>query len=399
MYNYNITPKERALLLEIKSHPEKYLFRKTLFDLVNWTSGYAYAASEFAKETQISILPDGMNHYAAMKYLGREETPMNWSTLILLECANGDEAAAWEMGWEFIDHYLQCHDCVPLTGWHPHSEADMTVPLYAEAEKRDLTEQERAFLSTIKKRPGMYAGKNGFTYLAVFLRGFRCGMEHSGHGGEFLLVPRAFDAYVRTKFPNADGADFADVIHAVQPDDERAMALFWELYEQYLESCGYEKIPEWQPLTDSDFYPLASEEPFYMQSWLAESFRQVFNDAPWNDSWTGEQAHDRICDIMHTPRFDGAAVIRDGKIIAAVLGRGEQYFDGEVFQILEFWVAKELQRQGVGRKLLADFTAYLKEKGICRVFLLTMRSEQTEGFYRKQGFSVQEGMCLMQREL
>ncbi len=129
---------------------------------------------------------------------------------------------------------------------------------------------------------------------------------------------------------------------------------------------------------------------------LAESFANTFNAEPWNDSWTHQQALERIENLMDTPRFDGAALIRDGKVIAAILGRGEQYFDGEVFQIIEFWVAKEYQRQGIGKKLLADFMAHLKEQGICRVFLLTMRGEATEGFYRKRGFVTQEEMCCME---
>lgn len=136
-----------------------------------------------------------------------------------------------------------------------------------------------------------------------------------------------------------------------------------------------------------------------LDSMLAQSFAKVFNDEPWNDSWTHQQALERIRDIENTPRFDGVAVIREGKVIAAILGRGEQYYDGEVFQIIEFWVAKKLQCQGIGSRLLADFTAHLKAKGIQRVFLLTMRGERTEGFYQKQGFETSSGMCLMERNL
>ncbi len=129
---------------------------------------------------------------------------------------------------------------------------------------------------------------------------------------------------------------------------------------------------------------------------LAQSFADTFNAAPWNDSWTHQQAFERIHNLIETPRFDGAAVIRDGKVIAAVLGRGEQYFDGVVFQIIEFWTAKEYQHQGIGKKLLADFMAHLKQEGIRRVFLLTMHGEATEGFYRKCGFVTQEDMCCME---
>lgn len=398
-YFYNITPKERALLLQIKTEPEKFLLQKTLENLVNWTSAYDYAAHMYgeAEASEVNIFPDGMHDYASKKY--HTNTTEGWYTMILRVGAKGDEEAAWDMGWEFIDEYLLYCDCIPLTGWTPHPDADMTVPQYEDEETCDLNEAERKFMSSVKKRPGMYAGRNLFTLLAAFFRGFRSGMERSGHGGEFILVPRAFDAYVKTKFPHVDGADFADVIHAVQPDGERAMPLFWELFDEYLESCGYAKIPEWERFPDSDFRLLKKGYDFHICNLLSDSFVKVFNDAPWNDNWKPQQAFERIRNFMETPRFDGAAVIRDGKVIAAVLGRGEQYFDGVVFQIIEFWVAKEFQRQGIGRRLLADFIAHLKEQGICRVCLLTMKGEQTEGFYRKQGFVTEEGLCWMGQEM
>lgn len=397
--NYQITPKERALLLQIKAEPEKFLLQKTLWDFGIWASAYDYAVNYFAKEKYISILPDGMNDYAEQKYLNGMKTVMNWCTIILREVTKGDEAAAWEMGWQFIDCCLQYRDCVPLTGWTPHPDADMTVPQYDGEETRDLNEEERRFMSSVKTRPGMYGGNGKFTSLAVFFRGFCSGMERSGHGGEFILVPRAFDAYLKVKFPHVDGADFADVIHAVQPDDEQAMSLFWELFDEYLESRGYAGISEFVRFTDSDFRLLQKGYDFHLCNLLASSFAEVFNAAPWNDDWDHAQAFERIRNLMETPRFDGAAVIRDGKAVAAILGRGEQYYDGVVFQIIEFWVAKDLQRQGIGRRLLADFTAHLKEQGIRRVFLLTMRGDATEGFYQKQGFVMQEGMCLMEHDL
>ncbi len=148
---------------------------------------------------------------------------------------------------------------------------------------------------------------------------------------------------------------------------------------------------------DSRFELLRADDNSDMDSMLAQSFAEVFNAEPWNDNWTHQQALERIRDIENTPRFDGTAVIRDGKVIAAILGRGEQYYDGEVFQIIEFWVANAFQRQGIGSRLLADFTEHLKEKGIHKVFLLTMRGERTEGFYKKQGFQTISNMCLMEK--
>lgn len=128
---------------------------------------------------------------------------------------------------------------------------------------------------------------------------------------------------------------------------------------------------------------------------IAESFVSVFNNEPWNDSWTKEQALERLSDIFNTPKFDGAVEMKDGKIVAVIMGKGERYYDGIHFQVLEFWVDKDMQRNGIGGKLLDDFRERLKLKGIYKFYLITMRGDSTEGFYIKHGYKINEYLCLM----
>ncbi|MBQ8011561.1 MAG: hypothetical protein IJ265_08410, partial [Oscillospiraceae bacterium] len=62
-YFYNITPRERALLLQIKAEPEKYLIEKTLSHLSIFASTYDWAAQMYGKEaaSAVSMLPDKMH--------------------------------------------------------------------------------------------------------------------------------------------------------------------------------------------------------------------------------------------------------------------------------------------------------------------------------------------------
>lgn len=130
---------------------------------------------------------------------------------------------------------------------------------------------------------------------------------------------------------------------------------------------------------------------------IADSFVSVFNSEPWNDSWTKEQAAERLTDIYNTPKFEGAVEIADGKIIGAIMGHGERYYDGIHFQISEFWVCKDMQGNGKGRKLLTDFTDYLKSKRIMHHYLITMHDGRTEGFYRNNGYITNEDLCVMSK--
>lgn len=131
---------------------------------------------------------------------------------------------------------------------------------------------------------------------------------------------------------------------------------------------------------------------------LAVLFVNAFNKEPWNDNWTIEQAKERLTDIINTQKFCGMASYEDKKLVGFIMGKGEQYYDGIHFQILEFCVDNKMQGKGLGRKILKEFIKTLESKGIYKIFLLTLRNEQTEGFYRKNGLVTDENMCLMYKE-
>lgn len=128
---------------------------------------------------------------------------------------------------------------------------------------------------------------------------------------------------------------------------------------------------------------------------LAKLFVKAFNEEPWSENWTVEQAKERIWDNIHTPKFYGAVEKDDDKIVGMIMGRGERYFDGVHFQILEFCVDNEVQGKGIGKRLLADFLLFLKNQGIEQCFLITTHGVRTEEFYKRNGFTTSDIMCFM----
>lgn len=81
------------------------------------------------------------------------------------------------------------------------------------------------------------------------------------------------------------------------------------------------------------------------------------------------------------------------------MGKGERNYDSYHFQILEFWVDKDLQRKGIGSKLLADFTEYIKANRFTNFYLITSHGMQTEGFYKKNGFKTSDYLCIMSKKI
>jgi ribosomal protein S18 acetylase RimI-like enzyme len=132
---------------------------------------------------------------------------------------------------------------------------------------------------------------------------------------------------------------------------------------------------------------------------IADLFMRVFNEEPWNDAWTFENAYKRLLPMMDRPGFYGMECYENNELAGMILGNSEQYFDGISFQIIEFCINNRLQKKGMGTALLDAFTNELKKKGISNIFLITSRGLLTEGFYIKKGFVTNEGMILMSKKL
>jgi aminoglycoside 6'-N-acetyltransferase I len=132
---------------------------------------------------------------------------------------------------------------------------------------------------------------------------------------------------------------------------------------------------------------------------IAEIYVDAFNSEPWNDEWTIKSASLRISQMINCEGFDGLVAYEDEKLIAMILGNHEYYYDAMLFQIKEFCVNVKVKGTGIGSKLLDEFIIRLKAKGIERIILLTSRTDETEGFYKKHGFESSEGMVMMEKDI
>lgn len=132
---------------------------------------------------------------------------------------------------------------------------------------------------------------------------------------------------------------------------------------------------------------------------ISRLFVRVFNNPPWNDQWNFETAYKRLDDLLRTPGFYGTVKYLEGQPAAVILGRSEQYYNGEFFQIQEFFVDPVRQRGGIGRELLAELTDELGTRKISNIYLITAHGHATEGFYQKNGFKTESDMILMSKLL
>lgn len=127
----------------------------------------------------------------------------------------------------------------------------------------------------------------------------------------------------------------------------------------------------------------------------AKLFVSVFNFEPWNDQWTEETALLRLENMMKTNTFIGKALYSENELKGFVFGQKEYFYDGIHFQIQEFCVRTGEQKKGYGKALLQALKDELTSIGVVNIFLITLKGERTEGYYRKRGFVTSDNMILM----
>ena len=260
----------------------------------------------------------------------------------------------------------------------------------------DITPEERQLLTNLRRNPEGYLGRYaGLSELAQYLQGYETALRrYSIH--DVRVLPEGFTEYLCMML--TDGTEFSEewseILLQHEPDCQQAMRLFWDFLNDFLCLNGHEPIPytvhDSHAVTRPDGIGTIRETDLPK---LAESYMRTFNGAPWWDRWTKRAALQRLTDFYRTPGFFGIGLFQDGDPVGALLGRSEHYFDRRAFQIVELWVETAVQRQGIGQALLA---ALREEKPEERIYLITMPGESTEGFYEKNGFIVQDGLCVMQ---
>lgn len=126
----------------------------------------------------------------------------------------------------------------------------------------------------------------------------------------------------------------------------------------------------------------------------ADLFVEVFNSAPWNDSWTRQTALARIRSMMDCPSFTGKAIYRGDDLLGVIWGQKEPYYDGIHFLVQEFCVRACEQKKGYGTRLLTALRESLANIGVTNIYLVTARGGAEE-WYARRGFRTSERMILM----
>lgn len=132
---------------------------------------------------------------------------------------------------------------------------------------------------------------------------------------------------------------------------------------------------------------------------LASLYVETFNSEPWNDEWTISTAKKRLQQMINTEDSYGLCAYEDGDLCGAILGCMEQFYNGIMFNVKEFWVKNGRRGQGLGTQIFAEFEKRLKEKQVEQMILFTSRGDFTEHFYHKQNMKTNQEMIFMEKRI
>lgn len=114
---------------------------------------------------------------------------------------------------------------------------------------------------------------------------------------------------------------------------------------------------------------------------------EAYKYAPWYNTWSIDDATQRIASTMSGSNARGFVIVKENIILGMCLGRIDYYFDNwSQFVVDEFNIHPDIQKMGMGKCLMTYVSRELKNENINRLFLLTGSSEVSQ-FYQKIGFS------------
>lgn len=130
-----------------------------------------------------------------------------------------------------------------------------------------------------------------------------------------------------------------------------------------------------------------------------EIYAAAFSGEPWNDPWDPKDAEIHVRELLDSKQSYGLEYVLDGKVAGFILGTSMLFHYGRVFEINDLAVDPACQGRGIAKTLLERCLAEMKRRGMAGVNLITEAEGFLPGFYEKYGFSREDRVILMGKEL
>ena len=75
--------------------------------------------------------------------------------------------------------------------------------------------------------------------------------------------------------------------------------------------------------------------------------------------------------MINVEDFYGLCAYKDNKICAVIIGCREEFYDGVVFNLREFFVDNSLRGNGIGHNMIKELEKRLKKQNVKEIVLYT----------------------------
>lgn len=130
-----------------------------------------------------------------------------------------------------------------------------------------------------------------------------------------------------------------------------------------------------------------------------EIYAAAFSGEPWNDPWDPKDAEIHVRELLESKQSYGLEYVLDGKVAGFILGTSMLFHYGRVFEINDLAVDPACQGRGIAKTLFERCLSEMKKRGMAGVNLITEAEGFLPGFYEKYGFSREDRVILMGKEL
>lgn len=131
----------------------------------------------------------------------------------------------------------------------------------------------------------------------------------------------------------------------------------------------------------------------------SELFVSIFKDPPWNEDWDINDAFERLSSFLSFPKTIALKAEFEGRICGFLIGEIQRWENSDVYYLKEMCVTSSMQRQGIGKAMMAQLVEILKEKQIIQIYLITQRESVPSMFYSSLEFKENQSIMVMGKQI
>ena len=113
---------------------------------------------------------------------------------------------------------------------------------------------------------------------------------------------------------------------------------------------------------------------------------EAYAEAPWQESWSEQDATARLAELTSTPGSIGFAAFDKEWLIGFAFALPHTAAIGPGLHIAEIAILPRYQRQGIGSALLSAIESEAKSLGHLHIWLVSRLSGGVAGYYRASGY-------------